>query len=107
MTMAVCFKCGEIKHGAFNACNMCGAQPINENDLAMSMAMTDHYHKEPTLRQMGQDIKSGHPPKLDPESRNWLIEDIRKSGILKMIQVTDIKGNDDLLSIKKPWWKIF
>jgi len=107
MTVAVCFKCGEIKHGAFNHCDKCGARPVTEDDLAMSMAMTDHYHKEPTLRQMGQDIKSGRPPKLDPESRKWLIEDIRKSGMLKMLQFGDNKGNSNNSSQKKPWWKIF
>ena len=42
MTTAVCFRCGELKFGAFCPCQ-CGAMPQTEDELAISLAMTDHY----------------------------------------------------------------
>jgi hypothetical protein len=42
MTTAVCFRCGKLKFGAFCPCE-CGAMPQTEDELAISLAMTDHY----------------------------------------------------------------
>jgi hypothetical protein len=60
MTVAVCFRCGERKVGAFGACGKCGVQPITDDDLVLSLAMTDHYFDRPTLAQMGDRISSSH-----------------------------------------------
>ena len=35
MTQAVCFKCGEIKFGAFVACSHCGGAPVSDEDLVL------------------------------------------------------------------------
>ena len=59
MTTAVCFKCGAIKFGAFVPCPECGGFPRNEDELALSLAMTDHYFDMPTLDQMGATIRDG------------------------------------------------
>lgn len=50
MTQAVCFKCGAIKFGAFCPCPACNATPEAEDDLVISLAMTDHYFDVKTLQ---------------------------------------------------------
>ena len=49
MTKAVCFRCGDIKFGAFNPCGACGETPRNDEDLILSLAMTDHYFNDPVV----------------------------------------------------------
>lgn len=53
MTQAVCFKCGEMKHGAFTDCPHCGGRPVTDDELVLSLAMTDHYFDLATMKQMG------------------------------------------------------
>ena len=36
MTLAVCFKCGKAKFGAFNPCEGCQAMPQSEDDFVLS-----------------------------------------------------------------------
>ena len=107
MTMAACFNCGEIKFGAFNHCGKCGARPVSEDDLAISYAMTDHHYDETTLRQMGHKIKIGDPPQLDPETRENIISELRKSGMLKIMQGSRKSNETARTPQKKSWWKIF
>lgn len=86
MTMAVCYKCGEIKFGAFCPCPKCHRCPTSEDDLALSLAMTDHYFDLPSLEQMGKDLQNGKPLHLDDETRAQLIEVIHSSGMLQKLQ---------------------
>ena len=86
MTMAVCFKCGVIKFGAFVPCPECSAFPRTEDDLALSLAMTDHYFDMPTLEQMGASVRDGEPPHLDPETHANLVQQMRGSDILEKLQ---------------------
>jgi hypothetical protein len=72
MTVAVCFKCGEIKFGAFSPCQSCGAEPKSDDDLVLSLAMTDHYHERPALQELGQKIKKGELPHLSAGVRRDL-----------------------------------
>ena len=74
MTVAVCYKCGAMKFGAFSACKQCGAMPSSEDDYALSLSITDHYFDISTLEEMGRNIAIGTPPHLDPESRRNLIQ---------------------------------
>jgi len=62
MTQAVCFKCGEIKWGAFNHCDKCGARPRSDDELMLSLAFTDHYFDLEKLQRIGRDIEMGNPP---------------------------------------------
>jgi hypothetical protein len=104
MTMAVCFQCGKIKFGAFVPCPSCTQAPLTEDDLAMSLAMTDHYFDMPTLEQMGAAIRDGNPPRLDPESHAQLIQQIRTSGLLDKLQamLRDCAPTDEPPSIEGP-----
>ena len=104
MTMAVCFRCGVIKFGAFVPCPECAAVPGTEDDLALSLAMTDHYFDLPTLKQMGAAVRSGNPPHLDPATHAQLIETIRSSGLLK--RLVGMAGPPGAAP-RKPWWKFW
>jgi hypothetical protein len=78
MTAAVCVKCGFIKHGAFNGCQICGSRPETEIDLAYSLALTDHYFSLDVLRQISTDMKRGAPcPSLPPEQEDHMREAAR------------------------------
>ena len=81
MTVAVCFKCGNTKTGAFVPCPVCGARPQTEDELALSFAMTDWHFDLSALQKMGERIANGHPQTLDPKAREHFINKIRKDGL--------------------------
>jgi TPR repeat protein len=64
MTEAACFKCGEIKWGAFNPCKQCQALPRTDDELMSSLAFTDHYFERDKLQQIGREIEAGGTPRL-------------------------------------------
>ena len=110
MTTAVCFKCGVIKFGAFVPCPECSACPQTEDDLALSLAMTDHYFDRPTLEQMGAAIRDGKPPHLEPDTHARLIQQIRSSGMLAHLQ--QMSAGQDPPEPERPppknrWWKFW
>ncbi|WP_396604874.1 hypothetical protein ACFLEY_22410 [Bradyrhizobium sp. YCK136] len=72
MTEAVCFKCGDHKLGAFSNCKNCGARPRSDDDLMLSLALTDHYFDHARLEQMGRDIAAGRLPQLDQATKEKL-----------------------------------
>ena len=72
MTWALCFKCGDIKHGAFSRCERCDTLPRSDDELMRSLAFSDHYFSAATLGQIGQSIKEGRVPELPKEIRNKL-----------------------------------
>lgn len=97
MTVAVCYKCGEFKFGAFTPCEHCGALPATEDDLALSLMMTDHYFDRKTLDAMSTEVKNGKPLRLAPETRETLVRQIREfPGLLRFNKAA-----------RKPWWKFW
>ena len=109
MTVAVCWKCGEMKRGAFNPCPKCKAAPRSEDDLAVSLAMSDHYFDKPKLELMGADIAAGKPLQLAPETRRNLIKVLRDgAAVLPMFKDAPRAADIDYESPpppKKSWWK--
>jgi len=77
MTTAVCFKCGAMKIGAFTPCKKCQAVPRTVDDLALAMAITDHYFDEKRLKNISLDIKNGKPVSLDAETKARLVASIK------------------------------
>ncbi len=67
MTLAVCFNCGNFKLGAFTPCPKCAQQPQTDDELMLSLAMTDHNLDRANLEYASQDIASGNCPQLDPQ----------------------------------------
>lgn len=69
MKQAVCYSCGEMKRGALAPCPHCGRSPESDDDLILSLGLTDRYLDDAELEAVGRDIKQGKRPKLDDETR--------------------------------------
>ena len=82
MTQAVCFKCGDIKWGAFSNCENCGARPKSDDDLMLSLAFSDHYFDLAKLQQFGRDIAAGRSPQLDPSIKEKLRPAVREAKVM-------------------------
>lgn len=114
MTFAVCFKCGHLKFGAFLPCDDCSALPQNEEEVALSLAMTDHYFDLETLKQIGTSIAHGKPPHLDEQTHAQMLELIRgpeamprKPSPRSRLPRLDGADLQDDVSPAKPWWKFW
>ncbi|ANE54044.1 hypothetical protein [Methylomonas sp. DH-1] len=103
MTQAVCFKCGEIKFGAFVLCPNCNARPAADEELILSLAMTDHYFDLATMKQMGAAIKNGNPPHLDEKSRQDLQKQLEEFKKMPMSSLITGKGSIPAKR-KSKWW---
>ena len=104
MTLAICFKCGKSKFGAFNPCEGCQATPRSEDDFVLSLALSDHYFQKPALDQMGADIAAGKPLQLDPDTRRMLIGVLRETGMFRGVaKAADVSTTT---APKKPWWRV-
>jgi len=67
MTQAVCFNCGETKWGSFNGCENCGSRPRSDDELMLSLMLTDHNLREDEFARFANSIKAGRRP-IIPES---------------------------------------
>lgn len=76
MTRAVCFGCGAIKFGAFVPCDSCGVQASNDDELIISLALSDHYIPESAMTEIGREIASGKRPVLDQETMDEFRKEI-------------------------------
>ena len=85
MTIATCMQCGEEKWGAVSPCEKCGFSPRTEDDIAWSMCVSDHYLSHETLVQIGEAIKAGKRPRVDPESHAKMLAHMRESGMMQMM----------------------
>jgi hypothetical protein len=58
MTTSVCFKCGAEKFEALTACGGCGAIPRVEDELALSLVLSEHLSTEAQLIHFAHDIRN-------------------------------------------------
>ncbi len=91
MTTAVCFNCGSIKFGAFMKCPKCGYQPIKDDDMVISLAMTDHYLQEDDLKKISQAMARGIKPNIDDEFKKDLLKTIKSSEFRDLYPPNDVK----------------
>jgi len=86
MTVAVCVKCGSLKHGAFNSCTACSFRPIQDIDLAYSLALTDHYLAQETLERISANMKSGEArPSLPPDREREFLKMVTEPQLRKLM----------------------
>ena len=88
MTMAVRFRSGLVKFGAFVPCPGCSGTSRDEDDLAR----TDHPFDLPTLEPVGASVRDGQPPHLDPATHAQLVEPIRSGKMVAQLQ--GLSGGD-------------
>lgn len=77
MTLAICIKCGNQKHGALTPCLECGFDPSSPQDQTKSVALSDHNLTPEELAAVGQRIQAGEPLDFDEASINEMAEFIR------------------------------
>jgi len=86
VTRAVCLFCGEGKAGAFVPCPHCGRGPESDDDLILSLVMTEPHLDELGREAVGQDIKHGKCPSLDNETRQRFqahLEEFKRGPVVK------------------------
>lgn len=76
LAKSICFNCGEFKLFAFNVCRLCKVAPETDDELVLSLALTDHYFDLKILKIMGKDIQNGLPLKLERKTKENLISDL-------------------------------
>ena len=59
MATAICFKCGSTKSGALLACSSCHAIPRTQNDLALSLVLSDNVSSKAQLAGYSNELRSG------------------------------------------------
>jgi hypothetical protein len=93
MTIAICMNCGEEKWGAFNPCEKCGFHPRTEGELVWSICVSDHYLNKETMREIGDKVKIGEVPTIDSATHNMMIEQLRETGLMKMMRMSPQEEN--------------
>ncbi len=61
MTVAVCTKCGVIKHGALTPCLKCQFDPELNEEKAKAMILTDHFLCKEELEKISKRIQNDQP----------------------------------------------
>lgn len=67
MTVAVCLKCGAMKHGAWTPCPKCRHTPQDPEDKAKHMMTSDHYFSKADLESISTRVQGGLPLSFDPK----------------------------------------
>jgi hypothetical protein len=79
LTLAICIECGRTKFGAYTRCS-CGYNPAGDEEaLAKSLLLTDHYLSAEALEQIGQAISQGRRLRFDPDQRQASIRIVRET----------------------------
>lgn len=92
MTVAVCTNCGHFKHGAFKPCPACGTLPVEKDELALALVLTDHYFSNDELEGFGEAIKSGQSIRLPDEIKSQFEQLIESSGHLQSLRIAAEAG---------------
>ena len=72
MTKTICFKCGAFKFGAFNQCFACYGEPLEDDEILISLVLTDHDLSEEELLFHQKRIQSGSKIVLNQDTKNAL-----------------------------------
>lgn len=68
MTVAVCLRCGELKHGAWTTCPQCGYIPDDDESFTKHLLVTDHYYSVEQLKELAARVKAGETIEFDAET---------------------------------------
>jgi hypothetical protein len=88
VTIAVCFQCGRIKHGAITRCTGCAAEPRNEPEIAWSLALSDQNLPVDELQRISASMLAGNPrPEIPREMyERWRAAAQASAPMLKSIK---------------------
>lgn len=71
------------------------------------MAATDHHLGMADLEQVSKTVAGGEPIKLDPASHQMLLNQLRESGVARMLGMGHPERELKHGSKAKPWWKLW
>lgn len=86
MPRAICFSCGGTKSSALVPCPLCRSCPEADDDLILSLAMSDRHLDEVGMEATARCIREGKRPILDEETRLRLqahLKEFKKNPIVK------------------------
>ncbi len=94
MTVAICFKCGSEKSDALTQCGSCSATPREEDDLALSLVLSQHFSPKTQLEVLAHEVQS-HLKLTVPEAllrqAHETLEDLQ---LLAMLRIDSRKETD-------------
>lgn len=93
MTQAVCFHCGDLKWGAFNGCENCGSRPKSDDELMLSIMLTDHNFTAEKLALFGAGIRAGKTPQIPESERIKLRPAIDEAKVLLGLRSSARQGS--------------
>lgn len=105
MTTAVCCKCGEFKVGAWTDCSKCKFRPKSEQELVVSMLLSDNYLDTDALSRLAVHVARGLPVQFESSTRNSIVRMIR-SMPAKAVSVATAAGIEPAvvgIGIELPW----
>ena len=76
MTVAVCLKCGAMKHGAWTPCPRCKHTPTEPEDRAKHVITSDDFFSKADLDGISARVRSGQPLNFDPKQVAEFVETI-------------------------------
>ena len=104
MTKAVCFNCGELKHGAFTSCKACHIRPAGEAEMVRSLGLSDHYLTQEQIDQVAKLIKNGEPIQFQEEQLELLTQEVKKFLLTPVGKM--LSGQTEEPS-KNKWWQFW
>ena len=93
MTKALCWQCGEFKFGAFTECLSCNAEPVKDEDLMISLLLTDHELSEDELLSYQERIRRGVKFQISEEIRQALLPAVE---VAKRIMINENISSSEL-----------
>jgi hypothetical protein len=78
MTQAICIFCGTSKFGGFTECEKCHEQPKTDDELVLSLTLTDWNCTDEQLVQYGEVIASGGEVILPDDFKAEMLDGLKR-----------------------------
>ncbi len=91
MTVAVCLKCGAMKHGAWSRCAKCRHDPKDLEDRVKHMLTSDNHFTPFDLEDISTRVRTGQPLEFNSET--------------VMAAVTTLKDGQGVVALLRWLWK--
>lgn len=85
MTQSICFNCGAEKSGPFTRCSTCNAIPSDDEQLARSLALSEHLHSKGQLAVFAEDIRAHRKLAFAPGIIEQAREALKDKQLLAML----------------------
>ena len=80
--LIICFRCGSKKENPFQACPECHSQPETEEEMVLSLLLTEASVDRKTLTTSAESDSHRVPKKIDKAAYDFIANFLREEGIL-------------------------